>query len=469
MRNVYTTALVQYGPIIVKAGARPKRIGDEWLTVGNIRLSCPWLVFVSCMSIDTPEMLKEVVPGLLKNGVSFRVIRDQRAHYSLNAGLLEGENFAKVLTLYPDNIPHAKTLVAALIGITNRYRGPEIDDGIRLGKTLYVGYAKMLDKCFGPVRLSIPDEKKIPFALCSDYPLKLKLGKCIGDKLYPYGVIASNVKATLYKVVDKKTNTDKLVKRGRRYVADDTRGRHTMHRLQWEKEVLRRLSHCVRVPQNISYFEINGDPCISMDYIDGSSFQEIVDRSFRRRLWVFVYGKKKWAEISAKNRLYLFDSYLAILSIVERLHEIGYVHRDITAANFLLPHKNDVDQRICVIDAELMYSVKDRSPWPPFPRGTPGYIAPEQLNYGSLPITQSDNYSLAALLLFLVTGILPEQFEKEAGEDIRAMLKAVGLGRLVIDCILKGLSASPPLRPTIDQFREAIETEKLHLTQSTKL
>ena len=269
MKNHFGITYQTYEPMLIKAGIRPSKLGEEWLTVGNIELASRrrWLIFVSCMACDMSAMLKEVVPVLLKHNAAFRIIKDQLLHYQLNAAMLQDENFGKALTIYPNDLAHAQTLVQALLPVSDQHRGPMIDDSIQLGKNLYVGYAQRVDETGSPENISTPRANKIPFALNPDYPLKPKLGKVIGDQLYPCGIVVSSFKATLYKAVDRKTSRYKLIKRGRRYVADDALGRHTQHRLTWEKEVLEDIADEIRVPENLDYFEVQDDPCISMSSI----------------------------------------------------------------------------------------------------------------------------------------------------------------------------------------------------------
>ncbi len=457
MKNVFDIEYIEYGPIVTGLGVRPGRLGEHWLKVGDIAVNDHWLLFISCINKDTPALLKEVIPALLYHKVAFRIVKNQLSHYELNAGMLDGANFGKVVTIYPSSIPVARELVTLLLPVTSQYRGPVIDDSIQLGKNLYTGYVQSVDETGSPVNLSIPGEKKIPFAIDPRYPLHQKLGKKIGGGFYPYNIITSSYKSTLYRSANIKNLGLCLVKRGRVYVADDPGGRHIKHRLLWEKEVLERLGRVLRVPKNLVFFEVKGDPCLCMDFMEDALLQEMI---------VSIYeGGKTWMDLPGETKLHLLDVYLSIVKIIESLHQRGFIHRDITHANFMVPQGKKGDQRVCLIDAELMFDTLNNKPWPPFPLGTPGYAAPEQMSYESVPVKQSDIYSMSALLIFMVTGVDPVEFISSHKRETRGKLEGAGVDVLLIDCMMKGLSANPMERPAIYQIQKTITHEKERLYQ----
>ena len=144
--------------------------------------------------------------------------------------------------------------------------------------------------------------------------------------------------------------------------------------------------------------------CLAIDKIPGIDLEQ----------WFKQRNNQPISEPQAKQWL------KQILDILAELHDAGYFHRDIKPANLIL----QPDGRLALIDfgaarkVSATYLGKVGVHQGVTSIGTPGYIAPEQIDGAALP--QSDFFSLGRTLIHLLTGKHPQELPKnpDTGEII---------------------------------------------------
>lgn len=133
------------------------------------------------------------------------------------------------------------------------------------------------------------------------------------------------------------------------------------------------------------FAELNGLPCIIMEYVDGQTLAERVRPS----------GPLPLAE-----SLYIFQ---AVVEAIAYMHDHGVVHRDIKSNNI----KIGLDGRVKLLDFGIAKS--EASPGLTATGsviGTIEYLSPEQL-MGGVADARSDIWALGVLLYEMVTGKVP--------------------------------------------------------------
>jgi serine/threonine protein kinase len=124
---------------------------------------------------------------------------------------------------------------------------------------------------------------------------------------------------------------------------------------------------------------------------------------------------EQWLEQSSDRPLSLQqaqDWLKQLLYIVAQLHQQRYFHRDIKPSNIILQPNG----KLALIDFGAVRKVthtylgKVGVNQGVTSIGTPGYIAPEQIDGAALP--QSDFFSLGRTLVHLLTGIHPQELAK---------------------------------------------------------
>ena len=172
----------------------------------------------------------------------------------------------------------------------------------------------------------------------------------------------------------------------------------------------------------MGYFHIEfpHDPipayCLVMEKIEGINLQQWVDNP-----------KNKL--ISEKQAI---DWLKQLVTILEKLHNKGFIHRDIKPSNIML--KNN-DAEIVLIDFDagrpITQAVWDGKTLTKI--GTDGYIPPEQRRGRAIP--QSDFYALGITFVHLLTGKHPHKLENDRDKTLRWRSSAPQVSKIFADFI----------------------------------
>lgn len=141
----------------------------------------------------------------------------------------------------------------------------------------------------------------------------------------------------------------------------------------------------------------NGERYLVMEYVDGCTLREYMDRRRARG------EKMPFSELLTSAR--------QLASALSEAHKKGTVHRDIKPQNIIVTKTGKLklmDFGIAQLSGDDPYTVRRAV-------GTAHYISPEQA--GALPVDmRSDIYSLGVLLYEMATGVLP--FTAETPREI---------------------------------------------------
>jgi len=164
---------------------------------------------------------------------------------------------------------------------------------------------------------------------------------------------------------------------------------------RFDREV--RLASQLMHPNTVEVFDYGrtpeGQPFYAMEFLDGLTLQQIVERH---------------GPLPPARAVHVLRGIAGSLS---EAHARGLVHRDIKPANVMLCRRGGEDDVVKVLDFGL---VKDTRT--PHTRdltralrvlGTPAYMAPERIERPDSADTRSDLYALGAVGFFLLTGRAP--------------------------------------------------------------
>ncbi|MBR0238174.1 MAG: SEL1-like repeat protein [Thermoguttaceae bacterium] len=162
-----------------------------------------------------------------------------------------------------------------------------------------------------------------------------------------------------------------------------------LDRFQNEMEIIGSLSD----PHIVSAYdagEINGMPFLVMEYLEGETVQDLIQREGR---------------ISPKAAL---DIVIQAAKGLATAHAANIVHRDIKPGNLWIDKKGTVK----ILDLGLARFHSDQSENDEEISGTPDFMAPEQCVGSSSIDARADIYALGCSLYYMITGELPFPTEK---------------------------------------------------------
>lgn len=195
-------------------------------------------------------------------------------------------------------------------------------------------------------------------------------------------------------------------------------GHAQIYRIATEKEIslLKKLNHPA-LPRIVDYFLEDEKMYIVMDYIEGITLSEKLERE----------GKQKQEDVLRWMR--------AVCDVLNYLHtrKDAIIYRDIKPSNIMLTPEGDVK----LIDFGIARTYKSSSNSDTEYLGSRGYAAPEQCSKSGQSDARTDIYGVGATMYHLLTGKHPDQPPYEF-YPIRKWDKAFsrGVQQIVQKCVM---------------------------------
>jgi len=468
--------ITDYSELLKIYGLEYSAAGYYW-QVGVITQTQGWILHLSVIKAQVQPLLRLVIPLLIAQNISFKIAQNWNTITNLLDGALGYIHLGKIVSIYPHDHQEIESLAQQLIEITQPFKGPVIPTDRHLGSIVYTRYGSFkptvinnaqgepIKHIYDQAEQLVPDPYSIPFALNKGIrwpfinitePTTRPTSKLLNYTYYPLSILKPDAKGNVIKALYFKKIWKIwpcLIKQGHYCMFMDEAGRDIQNRLQWQYELYQALNLDIPMPEVFDYFQENGDTYLAMAFIKGISL----------RVWVdTIYKGGSWLNLSICSRLKLLDILLSILAIIQRLHDKGYVHRDITSHNFLVDKK----EKIWLIDMELAWSLNKNQPNPPFALGTPGYMSPEQ-NMQQQPTLKEDIYGVGALAVEFLTNLYPIKLNQESPDMLQKALIFFTEEKEISALITTCQSSDPTFRPTLFTLRNALEQFRNKINKSS--
>ncbi|TDX01830.1 class III lanthionine synthetase LanKC N-terminal domain-containing protein [Dinghuibacter silviterrae] len=441
-------------------------IDNYYLQVNKINATQGWIIHLSVIISQVTALVKQITPLLIAEDASFKIVMDKNTANDMLTGYLGANKIGKIICIYPENDQQAVNLAKILIKHTENFRGPSVPTDKLLKNIVYTRYENFYNTTgnrqannkyiLNEKKELIPDLELIPFEMPPfvQWPFSeitdptIAPDKKVLNKIYrTIGVLKSDVRGNVYKGIYIKkflVVSHCVIKQGKKNMSSDKAGRDIHDRLAWQKELYYSLKDEIPLPEILDLFIENGDSYLAMKYIKGDSFYD--------RIKELNPNSKAWPLLQPSDQLLIVSYLIKIVSIVKKLHDKGYVHRDIAPGNFMINTKDE----IFLIDIELTYAVESKKPAPPFEYGTAGFMSPEQQRV-AVPTPKEDIYGIGGLLVEVLTGLSPVKFDTSdpltLPRKLYFFLHDMDIANLISLC----LNENPELRPSIHEIQNKLE------------
>ncbi len=128
-----------YSSWLDSLGIRFKRV-QYHLQIGELNQSQGWILHLSAVYSQVTELLQLVVPILVQEQETFKIVDSLQTVDDLMAGNLGVKQIGKIVTIYPTDASAAVTLATHLLNLTKTFKGPYIPTDVRLGNIVYTRY-----------------------------------------------------------------------------------------------------------------------------------------------------------------------------------------------------------------------------------------------------------------------------------------------------------------------------------------
>lgn len=385
-------------------------------------------MYISIIISQLAENLYRLIPFFVKNNVPFRIPVNKKNAVNILSGNFGPEQIGRVITLYFKDEAAAFALVPRLNELTKEFVGPPVFDVRKVG---YNTYGTLLNG-------KLPERPVVATGGAVKMPK-------VSQRFMVKEVLKFDVKGSVYRglLVKGFLNVkSSILKQGRRFMWSDDHGRDMIYRLHWQNTIHNDLQGKVRVPKILAFYGENEDGFLAMEFVKGKQLNRVVDE---------IFAARHWKQLLLKERLRIIDLLVEVIGIVEKVHEIGYVHRDLSPANFLLTPRNE----ICMIDLELCYHVGRKEPETPFGLGTPGFMSPQQQELLT-PTFAEDVYAIGAVMIVFFLNLSPAKFSPAFPEELKENLTFFVGDLLLSELIVQCLQEQPEKRPALSVVKAGV-------------
>ena len=188
------------------------------------------------------------------------------------------------------------------------------------------------------------------------------------------------------------------------------------------------------------YLSANNTAYIVMEYIDGKSVKDVLKEK-----------DEQYMNVDSA-----MDIIIPVLKALNKVHDKGTIHRDISPDNIMISE----DGQVKLIDFGAARNVDPEERQRLSVVLKASYAPPEQYGSTTVQNASTDIYALGAVLYRLITGQMPEQSRERVNKDRLKKPSEIkeDIPKWLDDVIMKSLSLKPEDRfQSADEFIEAIK------------
>jgi serine/threonine protein kinase len=367
-----------------------------------------WKIHISSSVSNAQDILRAVVPILVRQNICFKFALDINILTFLNSKQWSRQGAGKFITIYPYYEEQFKELIEELHQATRAFEGLYIlsDRRYKDSKVVFYRYGGIRPAQFLNVRgvktsmLSSPQGEQVqdqrrPYFVVPEWtqdPFESTPSNVNREQVAADGILLKDgryrVKSVLgfsnsggvYIGEDKQTGEEVVIKESRPFVSST---KDSMALLKKEHRILSKIGPTKVGPQALDFFQDWENCFLVQEYLKGPSLASF---STRNNITLYTHPTLEQAEQFYKNFKTIF---LQLTNLVKVMHDNGIVLSDLSPNNVIvLPETMEIK----LIDFEGAYEVGVDQPIFIY---TPGFAYADQMA-GAASNFESDYFSLGA-------------------------------------------------------------------------
>ena len=382
-----------------------------------------WKLHLSATALSAPLVLHAAAEIFLAAECQFKFARDLAKVEELTSVRFDRAQAGKFIAAYPRDEAEFHRLAALLADATVGLPGPRIlsDRPYRAGSIVqyrygaFTGIKTLTNDGSFEARLQAPDgtavtDHRNPWFAAPAWvtPLEAKPQPSPGKKptldngrFEVVDAIRHTARGGIYRAVDTMSGSTVIVKQARAHIGSRRDGRDSRVLLEREAQVLTALAPLT--PAVLAQFHDGDYAFLAEELVPGRSLADHIAANTGRT-------------VDTTRTL-----ALAVLRLVQAVHDRGWVVRDLSSGNVMITPDDRavlIDPEFAARPEELVHRIY-----------TPGFAAPEVLSgaaYGPAPAPTADLFAAGAILVNLMLGAAPA-FLGDRGADRTLSDRIAGL------------------------------------------
>lgn len=314
-----------------------------------------WKIHLSATVSNATQILAEVIPVCVADGVNFKFTCDERALRMVNAKRWPRSGSGKFMTLYPNSREQFQRLLEELADRLQKFHGPYILSDQRFGdcQVLFFRYggirpfSQLLVTGEKQLVLIAPDGSLFP-DIRRPYPITPpwvdamvedntdSRGLVLAERFRILQALGFSNTGGVYKALDQKTQRPVIVKEARPHTGIDKTGTDAFMRLENEWRMLNRLSNKGISPEPVALFTEWEHRFLVESFLEGKSLSDIPTT----RNPVVGHPRGKTDFVAYYEWLKTVADRLA--NKLKVLHERGILMGDLSSSNIIVSPDGDV-------------------------------------------------------------------------------------------------------------------------------
>ncbi|MDQ0426827.1 lanthionine synthetase LanC family protein [Cellulomonas iranensis] len=443
------------------------RVVWPWAKVGRTDRPSGWKLHLTCVPTRLDHLVQVLLDVVAPTGAPFKVALDATVVALLDEGGLGDSQVGKAATVYPRTDAELGALVAALREVD--LPGPHVPDDVWLGGPVHARWGTfdgvVTRDVLGQsvVQVRAPDGSLVPDA----YDRHLARARfatafagtplaglqqdpppdpsgVVGGRYAVVGELRRTASGTLLQAFDLASPVPRamILKHGRAGTLADLHGRDVLDRLRHQRRMHELTAPLGVAPRCDPLVVVPGGAVLPLEFQADDSLEALVAAR--------VSGRSL-ATCAPDARATVLDALSGVGRCLATLHALGVVHRDLSPSNVLLARG-----RAVLSDLELAAVLGDGTPV--HGKGTPGFMAPEQLQ-DAPPDPAMDVHAFAALTLFALLGVDPRRLPRpEQSDGWRSLRRLVpGVPDAAWAVLRRAMDVDPARRPPLHAVRDAVD------------